>query len=82
MSGVSACAEPVERALSPPAVLPPVLCHGVGTPITIISQFHTQPACALLPTGLSRRSTWPVNQPSPAFAFSRNIKKNELGPGT
>src|ERR1700722_9705239 len=29
-----------------PAVLPSVTCHGVGTPVAIISQLNTLPACA------------------------------------
>src|SRR5215813_7454520 len=29
-----------------PAVLPSVMCHGVGTLIAIISQLNTLPACA------------------------------------
>ena len=33
-------------ALAPPAVLPSVTCHGVGTLIAIISQLNTLPACA------------------------------------
>jgi hypothetical protein len=33
-------------ALAPPAVLPSVMCHGVGTLIAIISQLNTLPACA------------------------------------
>ena len=32
--------------MSPPAVLPSVTCHGVGTLIAIISQLNTLPACA------------------------------------
>src|SRR5450631_567487 len=32
--------------MSPPAVLPSVSCHGVGTLIAIISQLNTLPACA------------------------------------
>jgi hypothetical protein len=34
------------RVLAPPAVLPSVTCHGVGTLIAIISQLNTLPACA------------------------------------
>jgi hypothetical protein len=32
--------------MSPPAVLPSVSCHGVGTLVAIISQLNTLPACA------------------------------------
>jgi hypothetical protein len=33
-------------ALALPAVLPSATCHGVGTPVAIISQLDTLPACA------------------------------------
>jgi hypothetical protein len=33
-------------AMARPAVLPSVTCHGVGTPVAIISQLNTLPACA------------------------------------
>src|ERR1039458_1409405 len=33
-------------AMALPAVLPSVTCHGVGTPVAIISQLNTLPACA------------------------------------
>jgi hypothetical protein len=33
-------------AIAPPAVLPSVTCHGVGTLFAIISQLNTLPACA------------------------------------
>src|SRR5450755_2301192 len=32
--------------MAPPAVLPSVTCHGVGTLFAIISQLNTLPACA------------------------------------
>ena len=38
--------------MSPPAVLPSVTCHSVGTLVAIISQLNTQPACA--PVNASR----------------------------
>src|SRR3954469_16098352 len=33
-------------AIALPAVLPSVMCHGVGTLVAIISQLNTLPACA------------------------------------
>jgi hypothetical protein len=33
-------------AMALPAGLPSVTCHGVGTPVAIISQLNTLPACA------------------------------------
>ena len=51
--------------MSPPAVLPSVTCHGVGTLIAIISQLNTLPACA------------PVNA---SMAASR-LTMHDSGPG-
>jgi hypothetical protein len=39
-------------AITHPAVLPSVTCHGVGTLVAIISQLNTLPACA--PVNASR----------------------------
>ena len=33
-------------AIAPPSVLPSALLNGVGTPVAIISQLNTLPACA------------------------------------
>jgi len=48
--------------MSPPAVLPSVSCHGVGTLIAIISQLNTLPACA--PVNASMAASRPATRDS------------------